>query len=165
MQIGASTFNASALLNLLGKSAVGPASAPDPFKAADASAANPAEQAGGFLPIAQTGGLSFSSILALQSIDAQRDAAEVSPVDKIPDTPEEIFLQESQKTPMERVREQILDQLGLTEDQIAQMAPEERRAAEDQIAKMAEEALRQGMTGDSASAEEQGVGQFVVEVA
>lgn len=86
--------------------------------------------------------LSFDTILQLQSLDPPKLEEASEP------TPEELFLKEAQKTPMQRMREQVLDSLGLTEEQLAQMSPEERRAAEDQIRQMIEEKFRQAMNGD-----------------
>lgn len=86
--------------------------------------------------------LSFDTILQLQSLDPPKPAASTEP------TAEEAFLKEAQKTPMQRMREQVLDALGMTEEQLAQMSPEERRAAEDQIRQMIEEKFRQAMSGD-----------------
>lgn len=62
----------------------------------------------------------------------------------------DIFLQEIQKDPIERMREQILEELGLTEEDIGQMSPDERRAVEDRISTMIEEKLRQGFGTDRA---------------
>ena len=86
--------------------------------------------------------LSFETLLSLQSLDQPALEEVLAP------TPTQIFLQEAQKSPMERMREQILEQLGLTEDAIDQMPPEERRAVEDQIREMIEQKLREGMGAD-----------------
>ena len=83
--------------------------------------------------------LSFDNIIALQSLIAPEPTqlTEMSATEK--------FLQEAQKTPIERMREQILKELGLTEEGLAQMGPEEKRSAEDKIRAMVEEKLRQSM--------------------
>lgn len=85
--------------------------------------------------------LSFENILALQSLGEPEEPKleEMSATEK--------FLQEAQKTPMERMREQILEQLGLSEDALAQMSPEDRRVAEDKIRELIEEKIRQAMNG------------------
>ncbi|WP_110792978.1 hypothetical protein [Rhizobium wuzhouense] len=44
------------------------------------------------------------------------------------------FLDESRKTPAERIREKYLKENGLTEEMLAEMSPEDREAVEDQIA-------------------------------
>lgn len=100
---------------------------------------------GTILPSGNTGlSLSFETILHLQmeqEEEAARAAAneEASSPDK---TTTEKFLEEAQKSPIERMREQILEELGLTEESLAQLPPEERRAMEDKIRQMIEERLR-----------------------
>ena len=107
---------------------------------------SPAQSAGlSILPASSATQLSFDTILQLQMLDEPK-AAEPKPP-----TAEELFLKESQKSPMQRMREQVLDALGLTEEQLAQMAPEDRRAAEDQIRQMIEEKIREAMNGDKAA--------------
>lgn len=91
--------------------------------------------------------LSFETILSLQSLDdpAETAPAEPSAADK--------FLEEARKSPIERMREQILQELGLTEEGLAGLPPDERRAAEDKIRAMVEERLRQASgAGDGAEA-------------
>ncbi len=65
----------------------------------------------------------------------------------------DLFLEEIQKDPIERMREQIMEELGVTEDDLAQMTPDERRAVEDQISTMIEEKLRQGFGVERAETE------------
>ncbi|WP_245306793.1 MULTISPECIES: hypothetical protein [unclassified Rhizobium] len=48
------------------------------------------------------------------------------------------------QTPAERMRSQILERLGLTEDDLKAMPPEEREAIEKQIA----DELKRQLTGD-----------------
>lgn len=98
------------------------------------------------LPSRSAQPLSFDNVLALQSL------IDPEPQSLTPMTPTEIFLAEAQKTPMERMREQILEELGLTEESLAQMSPEERRVAEDKIRQMIEEKIRQAMNADDAPA-------------
>lgn len=109
---------------------------------------NAAKSAGALsiLPASQATPLSFDTILELQRLD------EPPATLKAP-TPTEIFLEEARKSPMERMREQILEQLGITEEDLAQMSPEERRATEDQIRRLIEEKFRQAMGGDGEPAE------------
>ncbi|MBX3429536.1 MAG: hypothetical protein KF779_08150 [Hyphomonadaceae bacterium] len=98
------------------------------------------------LPSSSARQLSFENILALQSVgqeEAPTQPTEMSATEK--------FLKEAQKTPMERMREQVLASLGLSEDALAQMPPDERRAAEDKIREMIEEKIRQGMNGGDKS--------------
>ena len=89
------------------------------------------------LPISSAQPLSFESILALQKIE------DPEPTTIEPPSAEELFLEEARKHPMERLREQILEQLGITEEELAQLPPEEKRAMEDQISKLIEEKIRQ----------------------
>lgn len=58
-----------------------------------------------------------------------------------PSIAEREFLEISQKTPMERLREKILQDMKTSEEQIAQMEPEERQAVEDEIQRRLKEAL------------------------
>lgn len=88
------------------------------------------------LPISPTPPISFESILQLQRLD------EPEPEALKPPTAEELFLKEAQKNPIERMREQILEQLGTSEEALAQLPPEERRAMEDKIRQLIEEKLR-----------------------
>lgn len=82
--------------------------------------------------------VSMDAILFLQS-DAPADVQSATRP-----TPTELFLAEIQKDPIERMREQILEELGLTEESLADLPSEERRAMEDRISAMIEEKLRQG---------------------
>lgn len=62
----------------------------------------------------------------------------------------DLFLAEIQKDPIERMREQIMEELGVSEEDLANMSPDERRAIEDQISALIEEKLRQGFGADRA---------------
>jgi hypothetical protein len=57
--------------------------------------------------------LSFDNILQLQMIDEK--PAQLKEI-----SAEDLFLEEARKDPIERMRDQILEELGLTEDGIAQ---------------------------------------------
>jgi hypothetical protein len=94
------------------------------------------------LPSSSAVQLSFNNILALQSLASPEPPtlSEISATQK--------FLAEARKTPVERMREQVLEQLGLTDDSLAQLPPEEKRVAEDKIREMIEEKLRQAMGGN-----------------
>ncbi len=89
------------------------------------------------LPISSAQPLSFESILALQRIE-EPESTTIQPP-----SAEELFLVEARKHPMERLREQILEQLGISEEDLAQLPPEEKRAMEDKIRELTEEKLRQ----------------------
>ncbi|MCR6645941.1 MAG: hypothetical protein NVV62_16175 [Terricaulis sp.] len=109
--------------------------------AAEAGFAAPAQPANSAQPAPNLPGalsnISFDAVLFLQSEEPQAPAISAP-------TPTEIFLEEIQKDPIERMREQILEELGLTEEDLAAMGPDERRATEDKISAMIEEKLRQG---------------------
>jgi hypothetical protein len=121
-----------------------------PAVGALSEAASPAAS-GTILPAANTSlSLSLETILQLQGQadeDAQAKALEESMTLKAP-TAEELFLEEARKSPIERMREQILEALGLTEESLAALPPEEKRAMEDKIAKMIEEKLRESAGGE-----------------
>lgn len=135
--IGASSL--SALLALGRSKEIADQQAFRPPIGALSEAASPAAS-GTILPAANTNlGLSFETILSLQSLD------EVEPTPLVEQSATQKFLEEARKSPIERMREQIMEELGLTEDSLAQLPPDEKRAMEDKIAKMIEEKLRQGM--------------------
>lgn len=67
----------------------------------------------------------------------------------------DLFLEEIRKDPIERMREQIMEELGVTEESLAQMSPDERRAVEDRISAMIEEKLRQSFGVERAETETQ----------
>lgn len=114
-------------------------SSSSPF--APATTNNAASFAGplSILPSSSAVQLSFENVIALQSVDNEKPAQleEMSATDR--------FLEEARKSPMERMREQVLDALGLSEEALAQMSPEERRSAEDKIREMIEQKIREGM--------------------
>ncbi len=106
------------------------------------AASKPANSAGGLtiLPSANPVQLSIESLVALQSEQPKAEEASVT-------TPsvEDQFLEEARKSPMERMREQIMKELGVSEQDLAQMPADERRAMEDRIRELVEEKLRQAM--------------------
>jgi hypothetical protein len=98
------------------------------------------------LPISQTQPLSFANVLQLQRRDEPDQTVK-------PPSATDIFLEEARKDPMQRMREQIMEALGVTEEDLAAMAPDERRAMEDKIRQLVEQKLRQGMGVDNAQAD------------
>jgi len=141
MNIG--VVGANALL-YLGSQLLKGASADRSFEQSANAAANSAGPLS-ILPSSSAIQLSFENILALQSLadPPAPKLEEMSATQK--------FLAEAQKSPMERMREQVLGDLGLTEDSLAQMPPEERQAAEDKIRELIEAKIRQAMgAGDDA---------------
>jgi len=149
MNVGGVTANLSLLLNSSGASASGGVSA---FLPAQNNTAKSAVSAT-ILP--SNGGvqLGAEALLALQGETKPPPAATSGDLSKAPvdgSRVEDRFLAEAHKSPMQRMREQILSSLGLTEDQLAQMSPEERQAVEQKIRDLIEEKLRQAHKGQDA---------------
>lgn len=86
--------------------------------------------------------LSPDMLIALQGAPNE---PKITPASLAQLSPEDLFLAEAQKSPMERMRDQVMKALGLSEDALAQMSPEERRAAEDRIRDMIEAKIREAM--------------------
>lgn len=76
------------------------------------------------------------------AIIAAHNAAVLAMVGDVPDAKQE-FLDFMSKTPEERMREQILLSLGLTEEDLEAMEPDERLAVEQKIADIFKEQARQ----------------------
>jgi hypothetical protein len=142
MTIGAIGANASLLLTLQAKSRADVASFGPNAIMPQANPAGPLS----ILPISSAQPLSFDSVLALQRLDEEPQTISAPSV-------EELFLQEARKSPMERMREQVMQALGVSEEELAAMPPEERRAMEDKIRELIEEKLRQGMNADKGAPE------------
>jgi hypothetical protein len=102
------------------------------------------------LPAASAIQLSPETLLALQG-ETKQLAAPASLEQTEAPTPEQLFLDEAHKSPMQRMREQVLGALGLTEESLAQMPPEQRRAAEDQIRQLIEEKIKQAWRTDQSA--------------
>lgn len=141
MTIGAIGANPLLLLGLTQKMR---GDAPPSFDASAHVQANPAGPLS-ILPISSAQKLSFANVLQLQRLD------EPEPTIEAPSATD-IFLEEAQKHPMERLREQIMKELGMSEADLAALPPEERRAMEDRIRQLIEEKLRQGMGVENADA-------------
>ena len=138
MNIGALGVNA---LLYLGSQLLKGDSADHSFEQSANAAANSAAPLT-ILPSRSAVQLSFDNIIALQSLS---DPEPSKPTEM---TATEKFLAEAQKSPMERMREQVLRELGLTEESLSQMPADERRVAEDKIREMIEEKIRQGLNAD-----------------
>lgn len=61
-----------------------------------------------------------------------------------PSESERAFLEISQKSPIERLRDKVLADMKTSEEQMAQMAPEERQTIEDEIQRRMKDALDAG---------------------
>jgi len=92
---------------------------------------------------ASAANISMDALLFLQGEETQAPAIEAP-------SATDLFLAEIQKDPIERMREQIMEELGVSEEDLANMSPDERRAIEDQISALIEEKLRQGFGADRA---------------
>ena len=145
MNIGAAGSISSLLLNSLAKTrgdapAQKSTALPPPVKSAERPT---------ILPISSAQPLSFESILQLQTLDEPEPEIEAP-------SATELFLEEARKDPIERMREQIMEELGLSEADLAAMSPEERRATEDKIREMIEEKFRQASGAGDQRAESNG---------
>lgn len=143
MSIGAIGTNPLLFLNPRAQSSGSSAQAFAPNTNVAANSAGPPS----ILPSGSEVQLSFDNIIALQSLidEEPEQLTEMSATQK--------FLQEAQKSPVERLRDQILQELGLSEEELAQLPPEEKRAAEDKIRQMIEDKIRQAMNGGDAAPE------------
>lgn len=67
-------------------------------------------------------------------------------------SPEEKFLDYAKKTPAEKMRDALLSSIGVTEEQLKNMSPEQRREVEQKIADKIKEAVnKKTENGGSAS--------------
>jgi len=95
-----------------------------------ASAASPAASVAQFADPR----LGADTAIALQLAEAEQ------PLEK---SATEKFLDYARMSPSERLRDDVLKSLGLTEEDLEAMPTEERRAAEDKIRELIEEKIRQ----------------------
>lgn len=154
MQIGSTSASSALLLNMLGASRANAAS--DAFSTTN----DAAKSAAGVTNLPTRGApISFESILALQTDHAERDAAAKAQGEALaatkPQTAEQKFLDYAQKSPAARMREDILKSLGLSEDALRQMTPDQRAAVEEKIKQLIEEKFRQAMHIDAGGADAQ----------
>lgn len=87
--------------------------------------------------------MSPEMLLMLQGDNSDDDSAQATPASAQAPSIEDQFLAEAHKTPAQRMREQILKALGITEEQLAQMPPEQRQAMEQRIKDLIEEKVRE----------------------
>ena len=145
MNIGATGSISSLLLNSLMKThGDAPAQMSTALQPPVKSAERPT-----ILPISSAQPLSFESILTLQTLNEPEPEIEAP-------SATDIFLEEARKDPIERMREQAMEELGISETDLALMSPEERRAAEDKIREMIEEKFRQAAGADDQHATSNG---------
>ncbi|MFT3723143.1 MAG: hypothetical protein QM773_06100 [Hyphomonadaceae bacterium] len=132
MQVGGLGGAAASWLNSLGK--IGGEAPADPFAPARAGQNDQAKPAASntSFPTSSPVALSADGLLALQQAD-DAEPLEPSAADQ--------FLELMKKSPEERLRDSILKSLGITEEDLQSMPPEQRKTMEDMIAKMIKERI------------------------
>lgn len=88
---------------------------------------------------ASAGNSTASTLFAAQEI------GQTEPVKETPKSATDKFLDYMNKTPEELMREQILKELGYSEEQLAGMSPKDRAKAEEQIRMRLQEKIEQSM--------------------
>jgi hypothetical protein len=91
--------------------------------------------------------LDTSSLLALQGED-------MAATEKLDRTAEDKFLDYMKQTPEERIRDKILKALGITEEDLEAMTPDERLGLEEKIREIIKETLVKGAADEAAAAGE-----------
>lgn len=74
------------------------------------------------------------------------------------------FMELSRMTPVERLRKELLESMGLTEESLAQLPPEERSAIEEEIRRTTKERLGVDETAGGADGQAAGAGPEEAEV-
>jgi hypothetical protein len=82
------------------------------------------------------GTLASATAIDAQTIGQVEETASTEP------SAEDAFMDFMNMTPMERMRAQILSGLGVTEEQLAALPPEERKKIEDKVRQIIEEMVR-----------------------
>ncbi|MBI1362230.1 MAG: hypothetical protein GC155_18295 [Alphaproteobacteria bacterium] len=143
------------LLNVGAAPASGGTDAPSP--ASGAGQQKPAVSAapGKIFPASLYGGLSANTILSLQADNpASSDGAEIEP------SPEETFLKEARKNPLERLieqwRKQALESMGLTEGDLKGMDAGKLAGVEKKIADFIRQKLKEALGTDAAASGDSG---------
>jgi hypothetical protein len=138
MSIGAITANPLVTAN---SSARGGSNGISGFLPTQNNAAKSAASAT-ILPSSSAVQLSPEMLLMLQGANDSAPA-EATPASLQAPSIEDQFMAEAHKSPMQRMREQVMKAMGVTEEQLAQMSPEERRATEDRIKDLIQEKIRE----------------------
>jgi hypothetical protein len=138
MQIGGMGGAAAIWLNSLGKTAeAGAADAFAPTKPGQKEQARPAASNTSF-PAVGPVNFDTATLLALQETDTKAVGEEIE--DGKSDAVDE-FLDYMKKTPEERLRDKILKALGVTEEDLEAMPPNERMAIEEKIREIIKETI------------------------
>lgn len=138
MFVGGVGSAAATWLGTLGKT--GDAGAGEAFatqKTGRSDAAKPAAANTSF-PTSSPAQLNADALLALQEAGAKDGAGKKQDVKS---SAEEQFLDYMQKSPAERLRDKILKALGVTEDDIKDMTPDERLGLEKKIQEIIKETM------------------------
>lgn len=104
----------------------------------------PAKSSGpnAFFPVSLKGGLAVGSVMILQGSEGLDES-------KAPKAnAEDEFLAYMKKTPEERLRDSILKSMGMTEEDLEGMPPEQRQAIEKKIAEIIKEKLTSGQDAE-----------------
>lgn len=138
MFVGGVGSAAATWLGTLGKT--GDAGAADAFatqKTGKSDAAKPAASNAGY-STSSPAQLDAAALLALQEAGAKEGAEKKA---EVKTSAEDQFLDYMQKSPAERLRDKILKALGVTEDDIKDMTPDERMGLEKKIQELIKETM------------------------
>jgi hypothetical protein len=156
MQVGGMGASASAWLGSVGKSAAADAidlfSSPTKLKRDEQQEQAEIAATRMSFPTAPPASLDAGALLMLQGGGSDADSVASNPGPSAgmteEDTTEELdssaaeeFLQYMQKSPEERLRDRILKALGLTEEDVAAMTPDERMGLENKIREIIKETM------------------------
>ncbi|QUS38402.1 hypothetical protein RPMA_05740 [Tardiphaga alba] len=95
---------------------------------------------------------SMQSFALLGKLQPNKTPSALDSAIDTPQTPEEKFLDYAKKSPAEKLRDSLLQSIGVTEEELAQMSPDQRKAIEEKIAEKIKETLEQKASkGESAS--------------
>lgn len=150
MQAGGIGPSAAGWLSSLGKTAQTDAidlfSAPTSLRRDEQKEAAKSAAANTIFPTAPPVNLGVAGLLALQEDTAGKApdgaaGALAGENAEVESSAAEQFLDYMRKTPEERLRDKILKALGLTEDDVANMAPDERLALEEKIREIVKETI------------------------
>ena len=86
--------------------------------------------------------MSLSVTASMRSFPLSKLLGPDAPSKPGPKSVEEQFLEIARKSPLERLRDKILEDMKMSEDDVARMEPEARSAVEDEIKRRMLEALQ-----------------------
>lgn len=95
---------------------------------------------------------SMQSFALPNKLQANKTSSAVAAPKQTEQTAEEKFLDYAKKSPAEKIRDALLQSIGVTEDEMKNMTPEQRKEVEQKIADKIKETLQQkAAKGDSTS--------------